>query len=59
MNAGYEECNDPHVDADVENAIAHEDYIDGSINRYHDIALVRLARPVQFTGKYILIFYLF
>lgn len=48
-------CNDPPVDISVEEAIAHEDYLPRGNprgNRHHDIALVRLSRPVsQYTGN--------
>ena len=46
---GFALCNEEPINVAVENFVAHEDYDDSSINRYHDIALVRLARAVQFT----------
>lgn len=47
-------CNDKPVDVDVEEAIAHDQYLlrgNQNGNRHHDIALLRLSRPVAFTGK--------
>lgn len=46
---GFELCNDEPLNVAVESVVAHNDYDDSSINRYHDIALVRLAKNVQFT----------
>lgn len=48
---GYSDCNDPALNSDVEEAIPHSEYNDNDKSREHDIALVRLARTVQFTGK--------
>lgn len=50
VDNGYQECADSHQDVGVETAIAHPGYNDGSKSRYHDIGLVRLSRPVEFTG---------
>ncbi|KAK5649787.1 hypothetical protein RI129_000816 [Pyrocoelia pectoralis] len=46
---GFEICNDEPLNVAVESFVAHSSYDDSSINRYHDIAIVRLARNVQFT----------
>lgn len=46
------ECADPAVDVPVEERIAHEDYNAQDLNQYNDIALLRLARDVQFTGNW-------
>lgn len=51
---GQKDCNKPEQNIDVEEAIAHAGYIDGHPNRYHDIAIVRLARPVEYNGEYFL-----
>lgn len=48
---GYSDCNDPALNADVEETLPHSGYNDNDKSREHDIALVRLARNVQFTGK--------
>lgn len=48
---GYADCNEPHQDYGVEEAIAHPGYDVNDIKRYNDIALVRLSRPVRYTGK--------
>lgn len=39
------------IDVGIENVIVHPDYVDGSTDRYHDIALIRLNRQVQFTSN--------
>lgn len=46
----FESCNDPPVDMEVERGFAHPDYSDSNVNRYHDIALVKLKESVQFTN---------
>lgn len=51
VDSGFEDCADPHQDISVEEAIPHPEYTDSVPSRYHDIALLRLARPVQFTGE--------
>ncbi|XP_026286834.2 uncharacterized protein LOC113212374 [Frankliniella occidentalis] len=44
---GGDICAPPVVDVDVEEAVAHPEYVSGG--RRNDIALVRLARPVALT----------
>lgn len=51
-NKGYEDCNDAPVDMQVEEVIPHSDYDDKNINRYNDIALIRLSEDARFTGKF-------
>ncbi|KAK9881048.1 hypothetical protein WA026_014392 [Henosepilachna vigintioctopunctata] len=46
----FQSCNDPPMDIDVERSIAHSGYSDTNINRYDDIALVRLSRSVRTTN---------
>lgn len=41
------ECADPVVDIPIVEIIVHENYV--SNKKDHDIALIRLARPVTFT----------
>lgn len=49
---GYRYCNERPVDLEIEETIVHSDYNERSANRYSDIALLRLNRAVEFTGKY-------
>ncbi|KAF5271711.1 hypothetical protein FQA39_LY08034 [Lamprigera yunnana] len=42
-------CADPPQNVAVEENIPHEGYDPNTIDRYHDIALVRLQREVEFT----------
>lgn len=42
-------CNDPYVDYPITEIIVHENYNPDSRSQYHDIALLRLARNVQYT----------
>lgn len=44
-----EYCADPPVNVPVQELIPHEKYDANNINRYHDIALIRLQRKVDFT----------
>lgn len=48
---GYTDCNDAPVDLAPEEIIPHPQYNDQNRNKYHDIALIRLSRDVQFTGN--------
>nr|2OLG_A Chain A, Pro-phenoloxidase activating enzyme-I [Holotrichia diomphalia] len=41
---------DKPIDLGIEETIQHPDYVDGSKDRYHDIALIRLNRQVEFTN---------
>lgn len=47
---GKQQCAPPAVDVAVEETIAHEDYNPYDTNQYHDVALLRLIRNVQFSG---------
>lgn len=42
-------CADPPLDVPVAETIVHEGYAPQSNKQTDDIALIRLARPVQFT----------
>lgn len=42
-------CNDPFVEVPISDIIVHESYDPDSRSQYHDIALLRLQRNVQFT----------
>ncbi len=42
-------CNDPPIDVSIAEKIPHEKYSPSDNHHYHDIALLRLSRPVQFT----------
>lgn len=42
-------CSDPPVNIQIAESIVHEGYQPYSKNREHDIALLRLSRPVNFT----------
>lgn len=42
-------CSDDPIDVDIADIITHERYNFRDGNRYHDIALLRLAREVDFT----------
>lgn len=44
-----EYCADPPQNVPVEESIPHEGYDPNSIHRYHDVAVLRLQRPVEFT----------
>lgn len=44
-----EECNDPHVDVPVAEIIMHPEYYQEGVAQYHDIALLKLERTVEFT----------
>lgn len=44
-------CADPAIDVPVEETIVHENYSPQDPNQRNDIALLRLSRNVQFTGK--------
>lgn len=48
---GYSDCNERPVDLEIEKTIVHSDYDGNDVNRYNDIALLRLSRDVGFTGK--------
>ncbi|XP_045461321.1 CLIP domain-containing serine protease 2-like [Harmonia axyridis] len=51
VNNGFNtECSDPTVNVPVEERIAHEKYDPTDLNQYHDIALLRLIRDVQYTN---------
>jgi hypothetical protein len=45
---GDEECNEPHVDIPVAEIIVHPEYYYERVAQYHDIALLRLQRKVEF-----------
>ena len=48
---GIQICNQQEVNVGVEETIPHPSYTDRDTNKAPDIALIRLNRPVQFTGK--------
>lgn len=48
---GYRDCNERPVDLEIEETIVHSDYDGDNMNRYNDIALLRLSRDVGFTGE--------
>lgn len=43
------DCADREQDIGVSEIIVHEDYVPNSSTQYNDIALIRLARPVEFS----------
>lgn len=51
--SGARVCAPPVVDVDVEKVIRHADFSTNTL--MNDIALVRLARPVRFTGQFYLL----
>lgn len=56
---GYRNCNERAIDLEIEESIVHSDYNGNDMNRYNDIALLRLNREVTFTGKSFLLFRVF
>lgn len=48
-----ENCAPPVNDIFIESSHPHPDYKAGTANRHHDIALIRLSNPVNFTSKYL------
>lgn len=46
---GIEDCAEPHQDIDIEEAIAHKEYV-GAGGRYHDIGLLRLSKKARISG---------
>jgi len=44
-----EVTNDPYVDFGIEEVIVHPEYYSTNINKFHDIALIKLQHDVQFT----------
>ncbi|CAG9862801.1 unnamed protein product [Phyllotreta striolata] len=50
LQNGKQRCAPPPVNVLVEEAIAHEQYNPYDVNQYNDIALLRLAREVKYTG---------
>lgn len=47
-------CSDPAIDVPIEKSIVHSDFNKKLLVSFNDIALVRLAYPVNFTSKIIL-----
>lgn len=43
------DCADPAVDIDVMKVIPHPEYNSDTRHKYHDIALIKLARPANYT----------
>ncbi|XP_043272974.1 CLIP domain-containing serine protease 2-like [Venturia canescens] len=48
-NDGSEVCSEAPVSVAVEEKIVHESYVPKSVDRQHDVALLRLAQHVRFT----------
>lgn len=48
---GFNDCNNPPEDIPIAQMIPHSGYVDGSDDRQHDIALIRMQRPVTYTGN--------
>lgn len=48
------DCSDSPVDFSIVQKIVHENYDPFSVNQANDIALLRVDRPVQYTGIYFL-----
>lgn len=48
---GFEDCSDNVLDIAIEEQIPHELYKPNDVNQHHDIALLRLSKEVEFTGK--------
>lgn len=46
---GEEDCSEPVQDIPADKIITHEKYDPSSKNKFNDIALIRLARKVQYT----------
>lgn len=46
---GMKDCAPPHLDVPVERTIPHPSYDPGSKNQLNDIALLRLARQIEYT----------
>lgn len=46
-----DKCTDAPVDVPIEKLIPHEKYVGSSRSQEHDIALIRLSRPVKYTSK--------
>lgn len=46
---GMKDCAPPHLDVPVERTIPHPSYDPGSKNQLNDIALLRLARRIEYT----------
>lgn len=42
-------CSDPVLNIPIEQTITHKDYHQSDVNSHHDIALIRLARPVRYS----------
>lgn len=50
---GMEYCADKPVDFELEEQIAHEQYVSDSLDQHHDIALLRLSKPVDTSGVFV------
>ncbi|GLV31538.1 Serine protease 7 [Carabus blaptoides fortunei] len=48
IRQGIEDCADPHQDIDIEEAIAHKEYV-GIGGRYHDIGILRLSEKAKYS----------
>lgn len=42
-------CSDPIQDIPIEQTMTHEGYHQSDVNSHHDIALIRLSRPVKYS----------
>lgn len=46
----YCDCTDGIIDLKPKRTIVHPDYVAGAVSQHHDIGLVQLERPVEFTA---------
>uniref|UniRef100_A0A182SZ09 Peptidase S1 domain-containing protein n=1 Tax=Anopheles maculatus TaxID=74869 RepID=A0A182SZ09_9DIPT len=44
-------CNDAPIDVEIEKIIVHNDYAPQDKNRHNDIALIRLARQIEYSSS--------
>lgn len=49
-------CAPPAQDIIIQEKIAHENYIPQLRSQYYDIALLRLARKVEYSGKFFFLY---
>lgn len=46
----YQDCTDGIIDAEPKDIIVHPDYKSGSKSQHHDIGLIELAQPIEFSA---------